>query len=157
MPRARIYLINKHTPKLREECFYSLSQAANQCSLPTRIGCRDQQSRSFNSQLLRYLFASIAKVAKRYSSISHKRERKRRFPAIDIACCQHCCQEMPVDIYRSVQLEAEEPSFAGFPKVCPILSEQPHTSVSNGATNGYRFRVEDRQLHFKAVRVASRF
>src|SRR5215208_1605159 len=157
LPRTRVHLINKHTPKLREECLYSLSQATDQSPFLACIKCSYQQRLRFICQLLSYILASIAVVCKRYSSISHMSQRQCRFSITRIARCKQPTNKMSVDVDRGMQFEAKEPSFAGFAKVCSFFSKQSHTPMPYRTTDWYRLGVVDGQVHLKAIAVAGRF
>src|SRR5215216_866739 len=155
-PRTRVHPVYKHAPKLREECLHSLSQATDQCFMTTSVSRSYQQRLRFICQLFSNPFASIAVVCKRYSTLCHKCQFKRRFSITRIACCKETTNEMAVNIDRSVQLKAKEPSFAALSKVSSFFSQQSHAAMPNWVTHGYRLRVIYRQVHFKAVRIAGR-
>jgi len=156
-PRTRVNPIYKHSPKLRKKCLYSLSDAAYQGSLLFAISCCYHQHFGFFYQISRYLLAFIAPITNCYSHITHKRQPNSSLSITQISQSQKSTYKLPIDVYRSVQLESKEPSFAGFAKVCPIFSQQSHTTVTNRVTHGYWLRIEDEHFTIESVAVASRF
>jgi hypothetical protein len=127
--------INKVMPKLREQRFNPLTHTAVKFSLFGHIPARYQQQFTLICKQLSELWSFIAQISKQYPSIYRLSQFKGWISIIDIAGSQNSIHNAPVDITQGVELKAEEPPRASFAKVCPIFSEQSHTTVTNRLTD----------------------
>jgi len=68
-------------------------------------------------------------------------QSQSRVTVIRVGGRQQCAQDMSPRRREQVQLEAEEPALARLAEVSPVLSQQPHSTVPDGVTDGNRLGV----------------
>lgn len=123
----------------------------------TRIASSYQQQPCLRFQFPSYPPAAIVPIGKRYSLTAHQGQTHSSLSIIKIAWQKQSSYKVSIDVYRSVQLEAKEPSFARLAEICPVLTKQAHTAMTDGVAYRYWLRVEDKQITIKPITSASRF
>ena len=124
-------------PQLREAGLNRLPHLREQELPGGRVPARDEQHiRLFRRQGSRRC-APIAQVSKQDSTIACLAQREQWVAVIEGGGRQHDIEKPPGNGAQSMQFEAKELALTCLPEACAVLSEQPHSSMSQGVTQRY--------------------
>jgi hypothetical protein len=103
-----------------------------QFALVGHVPPRDQQQFVLFSHQLGQLRPVITEVSQNHAAVNGVGQFRSRPAIIEIARCQHLIHNATVDVAQGMQLEAKEPASTALAKISALISEQSHSSVTNG-------------------------
>lgn len=135
MPGTTQHAIHKSTPQLAEECFYPLTQTADEVSrLPVQsstIFRGDEQHLGFISQHFGQWRTDVSQVAQRNSTVNRECQGRSSVSTIEVGRQQQSATKMSIQVTQQMQLEAEEPAGRRFAPLSTIFSQEPHPSMTD--------------------------
>lgn len=141
LPRPAHYSVYKCMPKLTKQRLYPLSHAAVQFSLFLYIAPPDQQHFLFLTQHLKQLWPTVSQISKHHSTIYNFTQFWRCNSVIYVTRTQYRINDAAIDVSQNVQFEPEKPSCTAFAKISSFISQQPHSSVTDGFADWNRLGI----------------
>src|SRR5467141_3988878 len=124
-PRAAEYPIHKLAPQLTKSSFDLLPDLTEEEAVSRGAVPSDQQHCGLFRQVRGALRATIAQVGQGDATPHQFDQRRGRLAVIVITGRQEDIEDPPVNVTEQMELETKEPAFTAFPKVGPVLAQQP--------------------------------
>jgi len=140
-PRPAVDFVYKSMTQPRKKRLDWLSHPAHQPFL--RSGSLPRQHKYFGLSFYSFarFISAIGLICRKDASVCRRRKPDARFSVSQVSRSQGCRNDPAFYVDQHVHLEAEEPSGAGLAEVRPLISKQPHDTMTNGLTDRDRLGV----------------